>query len=99
MSKKYDKCFLLSSDNDFSSAIRRARELNNSMQVIICPPPIGNIKNTKKAIWRIKDLEKACECKPLIINWKKIKEAQFDNQFDELENPWVKIDCPTKQIV
>lgn len=99
LSKKYDKCFLLSSDNDFSSAIRRAKELNNSMQVIICPPPIGNIKNTKKAILRIKDLEKACECKPLIINWKKIKEAQFDNQFNELENPWAKIDCPTKQIV
>jgi len=85
----YDKCFLLSSDNDFSSAIRRARELNPNFQIIICPPPDGNCDYPKKSKIRVKDLENSCGCKALIINWKRIKESQFPDEFNGIKNPWL----------
>lgn len=87
----YDKCFIMSSDNDFSSAIKRARQLNSNMQIIICPPPASNqrVINAKTARIRVKDLEKQCGSGALIINWNKIRNCQFPDDFNGLVNPWM----------
>lgn len=101
---QYDKCFILSSDNDFSSAIQRAKELSPYKQIIVCPPPLA-FKNPRKAIYFVKELKEKSGQNPLFIGWDKIKKHQFEDNFgfdelgNEIKNPWqiTKVNIPQIQ--
>ena len=85
---QFDKCFILSSDNDFSSVIKRTKELCPLKQIIVCPPPLP-FKNPRRAIYCIKELQTVTSQKPLFISWNKIKHNQFSDCINaEIVNPW-----------
>jgi uncharacterized LabA/DUF88 family protein len=84
---QFDKCYVFSSDNDFTSAIKRAKELRPDKKIVICPPPFPDEKSNKH-IYFVKDLVTKSGERPLFINWEKIKQHQFPDNFSSLKNPW-----------
>lgn len=82
LNDKFDKCFLLSADNDFLTAIQLVKEEKPNKKIIICPPPTTN--------YYIDNLIKASKSKPFYITWSSIKKNQFPDKFEELNNPWKK---------
>ena len=85
--KEYDKCFILSADSDFNSAITRAKELYPEGIITIVPPPIPN-NNTRKGKYNISALQKLTATNPLFVSWEKIKQNQFPDNFNGLKNPF-----------
>lgn len=85
---KYDKCFILSADNDFSSAIKRAKQIAPNKTIIISPPPLSQKKTPLKRQYMIEGLENACQKEALLTNFYTIKKHQFPNNFAEIINPW-----------
>ena len=88
LKNEYDKCFLLSADNDFSSAIKRAKEINPTKKIIIQPPPLPQKKIPLKKEYAIDNLEHSSGCKALLTNFYTILKHQFEDEFEELKNPW-----------
>jgi len=84
---QYDKCFILSSDSDFSSAVLRAKQLAPDKQIIICPPPYPD-KKIRNCLSGANNLTKISGQDPLFIYWNKIKANQFPDDFNGLINPW-----------
>lgn len=84
---EFDKCFILSADNDFTTAISRARELNPSIKVIIQPPPLARKKPALKRDYAIDNLEHCSGNKALLTNFYTIKKHQFDSTCP-FSNPW-----------
>ncbi len=54
--KKYDRCFLMSGDNDFAPVLRTINDLFNIKPFLITPPYEHGVVNLKP----IKDLKSAC---------------------------------------
>ena len=87
LKKEYDKCYILSSDSDFNSAIKRAKEVYPEGIITLVPPPLVNNKNRKQR-YNINAVKELTKSKPLFVSWEKIKKAQFPDNFNGLENPW-----------
>lgn len=88
LKNEYDKCFILSADNDFASAIVKARELNPNIKIIVQPPPLPRKKDIKKRDYKIDNLEKCSGNIALLTNFSIIKKYQFADVFEGLKNPW-----------
>ena len=88
LKNEYDKCFLLSADNDFSSAIKRAKEIDPTKKIIIQPPPLPQKKIPLKKEYAIDNLEHSSGCKALLTNFYTILKHKFEDEFEELKNPW-----------
>lgn len=88
---EFDKCFILSADNDFASAITRARELNPNVKIIIQPPPISRKKPAKKRDYAIDHLEDCAGTPALLTNFYTIKKHQFSAEC-KIKNPWAVTD-------
>lgn len=89
--KEFDKCFILSADNDFATAITRARELNPDIKIIIQPPPLSRKQPARKREYAIDNLEHCAGNSALLTNFYTIMKHQFKDNVDGIENPW-KID-------
>ena len=89
--KEFDKCFILSADNDFATAITKARELSPDIKIIIQPPPISRKKPAKKRDYAIDNLENCSGNVALLTNFYTILKHQFEDSFSDIKNPW-KID-------
>jgi len=95
---QFDKCFVLSSDNDFRPVIKRVKELYPFKRIVLCPPPpvrqISKDNPPLRREYRVDDLEKACQCKAILTTWQLIQKHQFDNDLGEdnfgnkIINPW-----------
>lgn len=85
----YDKCFILSADNDFASAICRAKKLSPDKKIIIQPPPLPRKKIPNKRDYAIDNLENCCGNSALLTNFYTILKHQFPNQYRGLFNPWI----------
>lgn len=83
---KFDKCFLLSEDNDFVPAIEKVKEKFPLKKIIICPPPKFGSK--KKRSYRINELKKANKAHIYYLTFNKIQNNQFPDNFEGLINPW-----------
>ncbi len=88
LTNEYDKCFILSADNDFSSAIKRAKSLSKDKKIIIQPPPLPRKKCAKKRDYAIDNLENCCQNPALLTNFYTIRKHQLPNNYMGLENPW-----------
>lgn len=86
--KEYDKCYILSSDSDFNSAIKRAKEVYPEGIITLVPPPHADNKN-RKTRYYINDVKQLTQTKPLFVSWQKIKLAQLPDNFEGLLNPWL----------
>lgn len=86
--KEFDKCFILSADNDFASAICKAKELNPDIKIIIQPPPLSRKKPALKREYAIDNLEHCSGNKALLTNFYTILKHQFNEKDCLLENPW-----------
>ena len=89
LTDKYDKCFILSSDNDFASAIKRAKEINPNKTIIIQPPPIAKKGEVLKREYMVDNLENCCKTPALLTNFYTIRKHQFPDKFKGLHNPWL----------
>lgn len=85
---EYDKCFILSADNDFASAICKALELNSGKKIIIQPPPLAQKSIPPKRAYAIDNLEHCARTPALLTNFYTIIKHQFPNDFEGLINPW-----------
>lgn len=85
---EYDKCFILSADNDFASAIKRAKEIAPSKTIIIQPPPLPKHGRILKREYAIDNLEKCAGSMALLTNFYTIIKHQFPDSFEGLNNPW-----------
>lgn len=88
LKQEYDKCFILSADNDFASAITKARELNPKVKIIIQPPPLSRKKPALKREYAIDNLEHCSGNKALLTNFYTILKHQFNVQTSTQQNPW-----------
>lgn len=88
INKEFDKCFILSADNDFASAITRARQLNKNIKIIIQPPPLSRKKPAQKREYAVDNLEHCSGNKVLLTNFYTIQKHQFPNEYNNLKNPW-----------
>lgn len=88
LKNEYDKCFILSADNDFASAITKARELNPNVKIIIQPPPLSRKKPAQKREYAIDNLEHCSGNKALLTNFYTILKHQFDENTCKYPNPW-----------
>lgn len=88
LKKEYDKCFILSADNDFASAITKARELNPKVKIIIQPPPLSRKKPAQKREYAVDNLEHCSGNKALLTNFYTILKHQFDENTCIYPNPW-----------
>lgn len=86
--KEFDKCFILSADNDFATAISRARELNPNIKIIIQPPPLPRKRPAQKRDYAIDNLEHCANNKALLTNFYTIQKYQFEDKYKGFENPW-----------
>ena len=84
---EFDKCFILSADNDFASAITRARQLNPNIKIIIQPPPLSRKKPANKRDYAIDNLEHCSGNKALLTNFYTIRKHQFSDKC-KISNPW-----------
>ena len=91
MLNSYDKCFILSADNDFASAIKMARELNDKVKIVIQPPPLPRKRLAQKRDYAIDNLENCSGNTALLTNFYTIQKHQFPDEYCGLINPW-KID-------
>ena len=87
LKNEFDKCFILSADNDFATAITKARELNPKVKIIIQPPPLSRKKPAKKREYAIDNLEHCAGNKALLTNFYTIIKHQFSSNCG-YENPW-----------
>lgn len=80
---EYDKCFLFSGDGDFVSVVKRALELKPSKKIIIVPPP-PPIRNNSIPAQRYScaELIHASRNPAFLINFERIKKAQFPDTID-----------------
>lgn len=85
---EFDKCFILSADNDFATAITKARELNPKIKIIIQPPPLSRKKPALKREYAIDNLEHCSDNKALLTNFYTILKHQFKDNFNGIANPW-----------
>ena len=88
LKNEFDKCFVLSADNDFATAITRARELNKNIKVIIQPPPLSRKRPARKRDYAIDKLEHCTGNTALLTNFYTILKHQFPNKIGDIENPW-----------
>ncbi len=88
LKQEYNKCFILSADNDFASAITKARELNPKVKIIIQPPPLSRKKPALKREYAIDNLEHCSGNKALLTNFYTILKHQFNAQTSTQQNPW-----------
>lgn len=88
MLKTFDKCFILSADNDYASAIKMALELNPNIKIIIQPPPLPRKRPAQKRDYAIDNLENCAKNKALLTNFYTIKKHQFPDNYKGLQNPW-----------
>lgn len=88
LKNEYDKCFILSADNDFASAICRALELDPNKKIIIQPPPLAQKSKSRKRDYAIDNLEHCAKTKALLTNFYTIIKHQFPDNFNGLINPW-----------
>lgn len=88
LKNEFDKCFILSADNDFASAIKRAKELRRDKKFIIQPPPLAIKRKMKKRDYTIDNLENCSGSPALLTNFYTIIKHQFQNKIGELINPW-----------
>lgn len=86
--KEFDKCFILSADNDFATAITKARELNPEVKIIIQPPPLSRKKPALKREYAIDNLEHCAGTKALLTNFYTILKHQFKDEIAGITNPW-----------
>ncbi len=86
--KEFDKCFILSADNDFATAITKAKELNPNIKIIIQPPPLSRKKPALKREYAIDNLEHCSGNKALLTNFYTILKHQFKDNFNGITNPW-----------
>lgn len=86
--KEFDKCFILSADNDFATAITKARELNHKAKIIIQPPPLAQKRLVSKRDYAIDNLENCAGNKALLTNFYTIMKYQFPDKIQDIENPW-----------
>ena len=86
--KEFDKCFILSADNDFATAISRAKQLNPKIKIIIQPPPLTKNKSVQKRNYAIDNLENCSGSQALLTNFYTIIKHQFPNNYKGLNNPW-----------
>lgn len=86
--QEYDKCFILSADNDFASAITKSRELNENVKIIIQPPPLSRKKPAQKREYAIDNLEHCSGNKALLTNFYTILKYQFPDNYAGLINPF-----------
>jgi len=86
--KEFDKCFILSADNDFATAITKAKELNPNIKIIIQPPPLSRKKPALKREYAVDNLEKCAGNKALLTNFYTILKHQFKDNTAGQENPW-----------
>lgn len=87
--KEFDKCFILSADNDFATAITRARELNPHVKIVIQPPPLSRKRPALKRDYAIDKLEYCTGNTALLTNFYTILKHQFPNKIGNIENPWL----------
>ena len=85
--KEFDKCFILSADNDFATAICKAKELNPDAKIIIQPPPLSRKKPALKREYAVDNLEHCAGNKALLTNFYTILKHQFPNIVEGIENP------------
>ena len=85
---EYDKCFILSADNDFASAISKALTLNPNKKIIIQPPPLAQKNIPQKRAYAIDNLERCAKSNALLTNFYTIIKHQFPDNFEGLINPW-----------
>lgn len=88
LKQEYDKCFILSADNDFASAITKARGLNPKVKIIIQPPPLSRKKPALKREYAVDNLEHCSGNKALLTNFYTILKHQFNAQTCKHPNPW-----------
>lgn len=88
LKNEYDKCFILSADNDFASAITKAREFNPKVKIIIQPPPLSRKKPAQKREYAIDNLEHCSGNNALLTNFYTILKHQFDENICKYPNPW-----------
>ena len=86
--KEFDKCFILSADNDFATAISRARQLNPEIKIVVQPPPIAKNRTIRKREYAVDNLENCSGNKVLLTNFYTILKHQFPNEYNGLHNPW-----------
>ena len=86
--KEFDKCFILSADNDFATAITRAKELNPDIKIIIQPPPLSRKKPALKREYAVDNLEHCAGTQALLTNFYTILKHQFEDKIAGVENPW-----------
>ena len=86
--KEYDTCYILSSDSDFNTAIKRAKELYPKGKIVLVPPPIPN-NSKRNTPYYINSIKKLTGNHPLFVSWNTIKKAQFPDMInDNIVNPW-----------
>lgn len=86
--KEYDKCYILSSDSDFNTAIERAKEIHPTGIITLVPPPLSDNKNRKNKYY-ISGIKNLTKTNPLFVSWESIKKAQFPDTLGDLINPWI----------
>ena len=81
MNNEFDRVYLLSEDNDYVPVVRRVKEICPDKEIIICPPPQKNycVHNLLRA---------SKETDFFRIRWKLIRHFQFDDNYNDLINPW-----------
>jgi uncharacterized LabA/DUF88 family protein len=86
---KYDKCFLFSGDSDFSSVVKRVKELRADKKIIIVPPPPPfRDKFISPHKYKCRDLIAASRNPAFLINFERIKGSRIPDDFHGLKNPW-----------
>lgn len=76
--KEYDSCYILSSDSDFNTAIKRAKYLYPEGKLVLAPPPLPS-NSSRKTPYLISNVVKLSGSKPLFVSWNKIINSQFSN--------------------
>ena len=87
INKEYEKCYIVSSDSDFNTAIKRAKEIYPQGSITLVPPPQVDNKNRKK-MYFIDGIKNLTGTKPLFVSWKNILNSQFPDEYCGLKNPW-----------
>lgn len=78
---EFDDAYLLSEDNDYVPVVKKVKELFPHKSITICPPP------QKK--YFVDSLVRASkESDAYRFKWGQIKNSQFPNEFEGLQNPW-----------
>lgn len=78
---KFDRVYLLSGDNDYVPVVKRVKELYPNKEIIISPPPQKN--------YCVHSLVSASgETSFYRFKWNQIKHFQFENNYNNLINPW-----------